>query len=123
MLLDHYLQQYSTMKLTKMESKVRNSLRLGLYQMLFLTKIPVSAAVSESVALTKKLCKNPRAGGMVNGILRNLARHLDDLPTLDRSHPTAYLSLLYSHPPVAGGGLGEPPGRGGAGGPPPVGQQ
>ena len=53
MLLDHYLQQYSTMKLTKMESKVRNSLRLGLYQMLFLTKIPVSAAVSESVALTK----------------------------------------------------------------------
>lgn len=72
MLLDHYLQQYSTMKLTKMESKVRNSLRLGLYQMLFLTKIPVSAAVSESVALTKKLCKNPRAGGMVNGILRNL---------------------------------------------------
>ena len=98
MLLDHYLQQYSTMKLTKMESKVRNSLRLGLYQMLFLTKIPVSAAVSESVALTKKLCKNPRAGGMVNGILRNLARHLDDLPTLDRSHPTAYLSLLYSHP-------------------------
>ena len=98
MLLDHYLQQYSTMKLTKMESKVRNSLRLGLYQMLFLTKIPVSAAVSESVALTKKLCKNPRAGGMVNGILRNLARHLDDLPTLDRSHPIAYLSLLYSHP-------------------------
>ena len=35
---------------------------------------------------------------MVNGILRNLARHLDDLPTLDRSHPVAYLSLLYSHP-------------------------
>lgn len=98
MLLDHYLQQYSTMKLTKMESKVRNSLRLGLYQMLFLTKIPVSAAVSESVALTKELCKNPRAGGMVNGILRNLARHLDALPTLDRSDPMAYLALLYSHP-------------------------
>lgn len=98
MLLDHYLQQYSTMKLTKMESKVRNSLRLGLYQMLFLTKIPVSAAVSESVALTKKLCKNPRAGGMVNGILRNLARRLDALPTLDRSDPMAYLALLYSHP-------------------------
>lgn len=98
MLLDHYLQQYSTMKLTKIESKVRNSLRLGLYQMLFLTKIPVSAAVSESVALTKKLCKNPRAGGMVNGILRNLARHLDALPTLDRSDPMAYLALLYSHP-------------------------
>lgn len=63
MLLDHYLQQYSAMKLSKMESKVRNNLRLGLYQMLFMTKIPVSAAVSEGVKLTKKHCKNPRAGG------------------------------------------------------------
>ena len=98
MLLDHYLQQYSAMKLSKMESKVRNNLRLGLYQMLFMTKIPVSAAVSEGVKLTKKHCKNPRAGGMVNGILRNLARHLDELPTLDRGNPVAYLSLLYSHP-------------------------
>ena len=98
MLLDYYLQRYSTMKLEKMESKVRNNLRLGLYQMLFLTKIPPNAAVSEAVELTKKHCKNPRAGGMVNGILRNLARHLDDLPTLDRRDPMAYLSLLYSHP-------------------------
>ena len=53
-MLDHYIQQFSTMKLQKMESKVRNSLRLGLYQMLFLTKIPVTAAVNESVELTKK---------------------------------------------------------------------
>lgn len=108
MLLDHYLQQYSTMKLTKMESKVRNNLRMGLYQMLFLTKIPANAAVSEAVELTKKHCKNPKAGGMVNGILRNLARHLDELPTLDRSDPTAYLSLLYSHPRWLVEELGEP---------------
>ena len=98
MLLDHYLQQYSTMKLTKMESKVRNSLRLGLYQMLFLTKIPVSAAVSESVALTKKLCKNPRAGGMVNGILRSMERSLQNMPVIPQGDPVAYLSTLYSHP-------------------------
>ena len=98
LLLDHYIQQFSTMKLQKMESKVRNSLRLGLYQMLFLTKIPVTAAVNESVELTKKHCKNPRAGGLVNGILRNLARNINELPALDRSSQTAYLSLLYSHP-------------------------
>lgn len=98
MLLDFYLQQYSTMKLTKMESKVLGNLRLGLYQMLFMTKIPPNAAVSEAVELTKKHCKNPRAGGMVNGILRNIARHLDELPTIDRKDPVSYLSLLYSHP-------------------------
>ena len=49
MLLDHYLQHYSTMKLEKMERKVLANLRIGLYQMLFLTKIPPNAAVSQAV--------------------------------------------------------------------------
>ena len=98
LLLDFYLQQYSSMKLEKMNGSVRNNLRIGLYQMLFLSKIPASAAVSEAVELTKKHSKNPRAAGMVNGILRNLARHLDELPALDRSNQTSYLSTLYSHP-------------------------
>ena len=119
MLLDHYLQQYSAMKLSKMESKVRNNLRLGLYQMLFMTKIPVSAAVSEGVKLTKKHCKNPRAGGMVNGILRNLAR---------ASHPGRGESCCISlpavqPPPVVGGGMEPAVGSGGAGRTAPLGQQ
>jgi 16S rRNA (cytosine967-C5)-methyltransferase len=97
-LLDHYIQQYASMKLQKMESKVRINLRLGLYQMLFLDKIPANAAVNQAVELTKKHCKNPRAAGMVNGILRNLARHLDSLPVLDTHDRLAYLALLYSHP-------------------------
>lgn len=97
-LLDYYLQQCASMKLEKMESKVRNGLRIGLYQMLFLDKIPSSAAVSEAVELTKKHCKNPRAAGMVNGILRALSRRLNDLPALDRTDRMGYLSLLYSHP-------------------------
>ena len=84
LLLDFYLQQCASMKLEKMESKVRNGLRIGLYQMLFLDKIPASAAVSEAVELTKKHCKNPRAAGLVNGILRALARRLHDLPALSR---------------------------------------
>ena len=98
LLLDFYLQHFSTMKLSKMESKVLANLRLGLYQMLFLTRIPPNAAVSEAVELTKKHCKNPRAAGMVNGILRNIARHLDELPAIHAESPEAYLSLLYSHP-------------------------
>lgn len=98
LLLDFYLQHFSTMKLSKMESKVLANLRLGLYQMLFLTKIPPNAAVSEAVELTKKHCKNPRAAGMVNGILRNIARHLDELPAIHAESPESYLSLLYSHP-------------------------
>ena len=80
------------MKLSKMESKVRNNLRLGLYQMLFMTKIPVSAAVSEGVKLTKKHCKNPRAAGMVNGVLRNVSRNIDRLPVIESGSREEYLS-------------------------------
>lgn len=98
MLLDFYLEHFSTMKLQKMERKVRNSLRLGVYQLLFLDKIPQNAAVNEMVNLTKKYCKNPRAPGMVNGILRSVVRNLDALPPVDRSDLLSYYSVLYSHP-------------------------
>lgn len=98
LLLDFYLGQFSTGKLKKMEARVRNILRLSLYQMLFLTRVPVSAAVNEAVGLTRKHSKNPRAAGMVNAILRNLARNLDSLPLLDQADPVEYLSLRYSHP-------------------------
>ena len=74
------------------------ALRLGVYQMLFLDKVPHSAAVNASVELTRKHCKNPRAAGMVNGILRNLERSLDSLPAIPRENPVSYLSVLYSHP-------------------------
>jgi 16S rRNA (cytosine967-C5)-methyltransferase len=81
-----------------MEGRVVEALRLGAYQMLFLDKIPHSAAVNASVELTRKHCKNPRAAGMVNGILRNLERNLGGLPTVPQNDPVSCLSTLYSHP-------------------------
>lgn len=98
LLLDFYLSHFSNLPLKRMEGKVVEALRLGCYQMLFLDKIPHSAAVNTSVELTRKHCKNPRAAGMVNGILRNLERNIDDLPTIPQNDPASYLSTLYSHP-------------------------
>ena len=98
MLLDFYLSRFSNIPLKRMEEKVVQALRLGAYQLLFLDKIPQSAAVNSSVELAKRHCKNPRAAGMVNGILRALVRSLDDLPTVPQRDPTSYLSILYSHP-------------------------
>jgi 16S rRNA (cytosine967-C5)-methyltransferase len=98
LLLDFYLSHFSNLPLKRMESRVVEALRLGAYQMLFLDKIPHSAAVNASVELTRKHCKNPRAGGMVNGILRNLERNLKNLPTIPQKDPVSYLSTLYSHP-------------------------
>ena len=98
MLLDFYLSKFSNIPLKRMEGKVVQTLRLGAYQMLFLTRIPHSAAVDRSVALTRAHCKNPRAPGMVNAILRSLERSLDQLPTIPQEDPAAYYGTLYSHP-------------------------
>ncbi len=98
MLLDFYISKFSNIPLRRMESKVVQALRLGLYQMLFLAKIPQSAAVNCSVELTRTHCKNPRAPGMVNAILRSLQRNLNQLPTIPQNDLAEYFSILYSHP-------------------------
>ena len=97
MLLDFYISKFSNIPLRRMESKVVQALRLGLYQMLFLSKIPQSAAVNCSVELTRTHCKNPRAPGMVNAILRSLQRNLNQLPTIPQNDLAEYFSILYSH--------------------------
>ena len=66
LLLDFYLSGFSNIPLKRMEGKVLQALRLGAYQMLFLDKIPHSAAVNSAVSMTKLHCRNPRAAGMVN---------------------------------------------------------
>ncbi len=98
LLLDFYLSHFSKLPLKRMEGKVAEALRLGAYQMLFLDKIPHSAAVNGSVELTRKHCRNPRAAGMVNGVLRNLERSLDELPAIPQTSPEKYLTTRYSHP-------------------------
>jgi len=98
LLLDFYLSKFSNIPLKRMENKVLQALRLGAYQMLFLTKIPHSAAVDQSVRLTREHSKNPRAPGMVNAILRSFQRSMDHLPTIPQQDTAEYLSILYSHP-------------------------
>ena len=90
--LDFYLKQLLTGKLKDLHPVVRDILHLGLYQIYELDKIPDSAAVNESVALSKKYCKNPRASGLVNGVLRNAVRTKGTL-----KEPVSYADR-YSHP-------------------------
>ena len=100
--LDFYLKQFLTGRLKDLHPVVRDILHLGLYQMKELDKIPVSAAVNESVMLTKKYQKNPKAASLVNGVLRNAARNSWREPTsyADRySHPDELISLLKANLP------------------------
>lgn len=93
MLLDYYLTQLLTGKLKDLHPAVRDILHLGLYQLYFMDKIPVSAAVNESVALAKKYCKKlSSAPGLVNGVLRSADRQKDSL-----TQPKGYCEK-YSHP-------------------------
>ena len=90
--LDFYLKQLLTGRLRDLHPVVRDILHLGLYQIYALDKVPDSAAVNESVVLTKKYCKNPRAAGLVNGVLRNAVRTKGTL-----QEPVSYAEK-YSHP-------------------------
>ena len=102
-LLDHYLQQLLTGRLKDLRPALRDILHLGLYQILFLDKIPESAAVNESVDLAKRYCKKQKnATPLVNGVLRNAVRSRDtlkapaDLAT-KYSHPAGLVALLRSY--------------------------
>ena len=97
LLLDWHLARFCKSKLTALDVKVLCNLRVAAYQLLFLDKVPPSAAVNEAVELTKKHCYNPRAAGMVNGILRAMLRQ-GELPEPEGSDKVETLSLKYSHP-------------------------
>lgn len=70
--IDEIIKKYSKIKLKKYSPWVLNILRMGVYQIVFLDKIPKSAAVNESVNLCKKY--GPKSSGLVNAILRKVEK-------------------------------------------------
>ncbi|ROR30725.1 16S rRNA (cytosine967-C5)-methyltransferase [Mobilisporobacter senegalensis] len=96
--LDYVLDQFSKVKVGKMKPVIRNILRMGVYQILFMDSVPVSAACNEAVKLAeKKGFYNLK--GFVNGILRNISRNKDNIKYPDETkEPVKYLSVLYSTP-------------------------
>lgn len=94
--LDHLLSQWLTKPLASLDANVRNILRLGLYQIIYLGT-PDHAAVSESVNLARAV-SHKGAAGLVNAILRRAVREREHLPwpqTGDRAHD---LAIRYSFP-------------------------
>lgn len=95
-LLDYYIDLYSKAA-SKIEPKVRDIMRTGAYQLLFMDKVPASAAVNESVSLCKKLGYS-RAAGFCNAVLRKLASDSENLPDVPGKGTAEHLSIKYSHP-------------------------
>jgi 16S rRNA (cytosine967-C5)-methyltransferase len=96
--LDWILEKFVARGLRKLTPWIRNILRLGVYQLFYLDKIPASAAINECVNLAKKY---GHAGTvkLVNGVLRNVERNKGSIsfPELD-VNPVEHISLKYSHP-------------------------
>ncbi len=95
--LDYIIKQYSKIPLRKIEIKTKIILRLGILQLLFMDKVPESAAVNESVKLAKKY-KLQKSSGFINGILRNITRADVKYTLPSEDNKTYYLSVKYSVP-------------------------
>ena len=94
--LDYVLNQFASTKVNKMDKWTRNLLRLSLYQILFLDKVPDSAAVNEAVKLAKHY---GHVDKFVNAVLRNILRGMDGIQWPDKAKdPVQYLMVQYSFP-------------------------
>ena len=101
LLLDWYLRYFSSVRLGKIAPRVLDCLRMGLYQLILMDKIPAHAAVAETVALVRRHCRaNERTVSFANAVLRSAAKAAADgkLPVLDCPDKESYYALRYSHP-------------------------
>jgi 16S rRNA (cytosine967-C5)-methyltransferase len=96
--LDHDMRFFLAKPSEKLSQRLLDILRLGFYQIFFTERIPVAAAVSESVNLAHHFCDAPRAR-LVNAVLRNAVRHPERIVFRQKSeNPVAYLADYYSYP-------------------------
>jgi 16S rRNA (cytosine967-C5)-methyltransferase len=97
--LDWILGHSSKTALNKLDPEVLNILRIGLFQVVYLTRIPASAAVNTAVDLSKIL-KKPWLAKFVNAVLRTAVREFPALSPPDRGNdPVAAVSIEKSMPP------------------------
>ncbi len=83
--LDQCLQAYVKKPLDQLDPPLLQILRIGVYQILFLDRVPDHAAVNEAVNLAHRFCR-PGTGGLVNGALRSLCRTKDKKPETLKKH-------------------------------------
>ena len=95
--LDRALEHFAGRSIDQLDLPVTISLRLGLYQLRFLSRIPPPAAVNESVALMR-VARLRSAGSFVNAVLRRATREPDYDPAAGVADADEKLALETSHP-------------------------
>lgn len=95
--LEFIIRQYSSVRIKKIERKTLIVLSLGMYQLIYMDKVPDSAAVNESVKLCKQL-RLYKSAGFVNAVLRNFIRADKAYRLPDQKDTVKYLGVAYSCP-------------------------
>lgn len=95
--LDRLIEHYSKRRLATLDLPVRIALRLGLYQLRYLTRVPASAAVNESVSLVR-LARLSSATAFVNAVLRRAIKEAEYDPATGVSDPLERIAIQTSHP-------------------------
>jgi 16S rRNA (cytosine967-C5)-methyltransferase len=102
--IDHVIAAMAKRPISRLDAQVVEILRLSVYQLLHLTRVPASAVVDDAVNLVRRAGKTS-ATGFVNAILRQVSRRRDALPLperpadpSDRAAALDYFSITLSHP-------------------------
>ena len=95
--IDYIINQFSKVKVNKMKPVIRCIIRSAVYQLKYMDFVPDAAVCNEAVKLAEK--KGFRTlKGFVNGVLRNIARNLDNITYPDKTDDINFLSIRYSMP-------------------------
>ncbi len=96
--IDWYLRKCVTRPLKQIDKMALNVLRMSIYQLLYMDKIPASAACNEAVNLARHF-RHEGTAKFVNGVLRGFLRNKDSIAFPDaEKYPADYLSLKLYHP-------------------------
>lgn len=96
--LDWVLNGFTHGNFSKSDINIKNAMRVGLYQIFFLTHVPHYAAVNEAVEFVKRI-RGEKTGHMVNAVLRNILRTIDAIHYPNQeTDPLQYLAVYHSHP-------------------------
>lgn len=95
--LDFIINEFSSITVEEMKPLLKNILRLGLYELAFMSGTPDYASINEAVEIAKYNLGS-KSGDLVNAILRNIQRDLDNLPKPAYKDRTKLVATTFSHP-------------------------
>lgn len=95
--LDYELAHLTGRKLAGIQSAALAIMRMGLFQLRFLDRIPQHAVVDTAVSLAKRIPEARKASGFVNAVMRRATRETAPMPARERNEKS-FLAVAYSHP-------------------------